>query len=80
MIEGYTDSTGGVAHNLALSGRRADAVLAALVDLGVNPGQLSVKGYGEARPIAGNESSGGRQMNRRVEVVLSNEDGVIGAR
>lgn len=80
LIEGYTDSTGSASHNLALSGRRADAVLAALVDLGVSPGQLSAKGYGEANPVAGNETSGGRQMNRRVEVVLSNDDGVVGKR
>ncbi|MBU6260413.1 MAG: OmpA family protein [Burkholderiales bacterium] len=79
-IEGYTDSTGSASHNLALSGRRADAVRAALVDLGVNPVQLSAQGYGESNPVAGNESSGGRQMNRRVEVVLSNDEGDIGKR
>ncbi len=75
MIEGYTDSTGSDSTNLALSGRRADAVMAALVGMGVSRSQLAAQGYGETHPVAGNESSGGRQMNRRVEIVLSDESG-----
>ncbi len=79
-IEGYTDSTGSDAGNQALSERRADSVLAALVDMGVTRGQLAAQGYGDAHPVAGNDNSGGRQMNRRVEIVLSDENGVLGAR
>ena len=76
-IEGYTDSTGSDSHNLALSGRRADAVMAALLGMGVGRGQLAAQGYGETHPVAGNDSSSGRQMNRRVDIVLSDESGVL---
>ncbi len=79
-IDGYTDSTGSNATNLALSSRRADSVQTALLDMGVSAGQLSSRGYGEADPVAGNDNAGGRQMNRRVEVVLSDENGVVAPR
>lgn len=79
-IEGYTDSTGSSESNQALSGRRADAVMMALLDMGVGRGQLSTHGYGEIHPVAGNDNAGGRQMNRRVEIVLSDENGVLGSR
>jgi outer membrane protein OmpA-like peptidoglycan-associated protein len=77
LIEGYTDSTGSDSTNMELSARRADAVRSALVAMGVNMDRLATKGYGETHPVAGNESSGGRQMNRRVEIVLSDENGAI---
>ena len=80
MIEGYTDSVGSDSTNLALSGRRADAVLGALLGMGVDRAQLASQGYGESHPVAGNENAGGRQMNRRVEIVLSDESGVIAPR
>ena len=80
MIEGYTDSTGSDQTNQALSGRRAEAVMTALLGMGVASPQLAAQGYGEARPVAGNDNAGGRQMNRRVEIVLSDENGVLGAR
>ena len=76
-IEGFTDSVGGDASNQALSQRRAQAVRAALVNQGVAGERLVAQGYGEAHPVAGNESAGGRQMNRRVEIVLSDDRGVI---
>ena len=79
-IEGYTDSMGSDSHNQALSERRAQAVRALLVDMGVGSGQLATQGYGETHPVAGNDSAGGRQMNRRVEVVLSDEAGVVAPR
>jgi len=74
-IEGYTDSTGSTATNQALSDRRAHAVMAALVQLGVPGSQISTRAYGEDRPVAGNDTSAGRQMNRRVEVVFAREGG-----
>ncbi len=76
-IEGYTDSTGSDSTNMALSGRRADAVLSALIGMGVDRNQLISSGYGESYPVAGNDSAGGRQMNRRVEIVLSDENGTV---
>ncbi|MDH4393487.1 MAG: OmpA family protein [Aquabacterium sp.] len=80
VVEGFTDSTGGADHNLALSARRADAVRAALVSAGVNADRIATKGFGEAYPVAGNADAGGRQMNRRVEIVLSDDSGQIPAR
>lgn len=79
-IEGFTDDTGSDGHNLRLSGRRADAVLAALVGMGISSDRLSARGYGEAFPVAGNASAAGRQMNRRVEILLSDETGRLSSR
>jgi outer membrane protein OmpA-like peptidoglycan-associated protein len=70
-IEGYTDSTGSTAANQALSDRRAQAVRSALMQRGVPGNQLSIQGFGEERPVAGNDTASGRQMNRRVEVVFA---------
>jgi len=77
LVEGFTDSTGSESYNMDLSGRRADAVRTALVDMGVGRGRIATQGYGESYPVAGNDSSGGRQLNRRVEIVLSDESGAI---
>jgi outer membrane protein OmpA-like peptidoglycan-associated protein len=77
MIEGYTDSIGSEEANRTLSGRRADAVMTALLGMGVSQGQLVAQGFGEDNPVAGNDNAGGRQMNRRVEIVLSDENGVL---
>lgn len=74
-IEGYTDSVGSAASNQALSDRRAHSVMAALVQLGVSGSQLSTQGFGEANPVAGNDTTAGRQMNRRVEVVFAKQAG-----
>ena len=65
-IQGHTDSIGSVAYNLNLSQRRADAVKAYLVGKGVSASSLTAKGYGKAKPIAGNDSAEGRAENRRV--------------
>ena len=80
MIEGYTDSVGSDSLNQALSTRRADAVRSALVNLGVGGERLTTQGFGELRPVAGNDTAGGRQQNRRVEVLLSDAAGMIPAR
>jgi len=80
LVEGFTDSTGSPGHNQELSGRRADAVRTALVGLGVAGDRISTHGYGEAYPVAGNDNSSGRQLNRRVEIVLSDDSGVIAPR
>ncbi|MGD8337621.1 MAG: OmpA family protein [Desulfobacterales bacterium] len=66
-IQGYTDSIGSEDYNLGLSQRRAEAVERYLEDNGVNPAQISAKGYGEANPVAPNDTKEGRAKNRRVE-------------
>ena len=72
QIEGFTDSVGGDAYNQDLSERRAEAVKAALTMRGIDPSRVSTEGYGKAFPVASNSDSGGRQLNRRVEVVIGN--------
>jgi outer membrane protein OmpA-like peptidoglycan-associated protein len=80
MVEGFTDSVGSEAMNQALSERRAAAVRSALVGQGIAPDRIDMRGYGEAYPVAGNGSSGGRAQNRRVEIVLSDDSGRIAPR
>lgn len=75
LIEGHTDSRGTDAYNLDLSDRRADAVRAALVSRGIDPARLEAHGLGESYPVATNDTVAGRQQNRRVEVVISDENG-----
>jgi len=71
IIEGHTDSRGSNAYNQRLSERRANAVYRRLVEQhGVDPARLSVKGYGESRPMATNNNAKGRQLNRRVDMVI----------
>lgn len=66
-IEGHTDSVGKATYNLALSKRRADAVMTYLASKGVPAGQLRAVGLGETTPIASNTTPDGRALNRRVE-------------
>ncbi len=70
-IQGHTDSMGGEAYNQRLSQARAQAVLDYLATYReIDSGRFSVRGYGESRPIAPNETPEGRQENRRVELVV----------
>ena len=73
--DSYTDSVGSETSNQALSDRRANAVMDALVGLGVPGNRLRSRGFGEARPVASNDTAEGRQMNRRVELVFAPEEG-----
>ncbi len=68
LIEGHTDSDGSDAHNVDLSERRAKSVIAWLVARGVDATRIAPVGKGEGEPIAGNDTSAGRALNRRVEV------------
>ena len=65
VVEGHTDSRG--AGNQRLSEERARAVVAYLVEIGIDPDRLSAIGFGESRPIASNETASGRSQNRRIE-------------
>ena len=74
-IDGFTDSVGSDSYNDELSQRRADAVKAALISRNVDPGRISTQGFGKGFPVASNNDSGGRQLNRRVEVVIGGDGG-----
>jgi OmpA-OmpF porin, OOP family len=73
MIEGHTDSVGTDEYNQSLSERRAAAVQAALFERGVAATQISTLGKGETTPVASNDDPGGRQQNRRVELVFQDD-------
>lgn len=75
-IEGHTDDTGNDAANLRLSEARAQAVRDALSARGVPPSRIVTQGMGEAQPVASNGNDAGRQQNRRVEIVIS-DDGTV---
>jgi outer membrane protein OmpA-like peptidoglycan-associated protein len=75
MIEGHTDSRGSDDYNEALSERRAQAVADALATRGIPPDNLRTRGRGKAFPVASNDTPEGRQQNRRVEIVFSDNDG-----
>jgi outer membrane protein OmpA-like peptidoglycan-associated protein len=81
QIDGFTDSVGSDSYNEELSQRRADAVKATLVSRNIDPARIGTEGYGKAYPVASNNDSGGRQLNRRVEVVIGGNNGsAIGPR
>ncbi|MCM2296983.1 OmpA family protein [Rhodoferax sp.] len=80
LIEGFADSTGAADYNQGLSERRASAVRTALLELGVARERIDMRGYGESFPVAANDSAASRQLNRRVEIVLSDDSGKIVAR
>jgi outer membrane protein OmpA-like peptidoglycan-associated protein len=76
-VDGFTDSVGSDAYNDDLSERRANSVKAAIVSRGIDPSRINTQGYGKAYPVASNSDSGGRQLNRRVEVVIGNDNAPI---
>lgn len=71
-IEGHADSTGTDEYNQNLSERRAAAVRTYLAASGVDPTRVFAQGFGERYPIASNDSTQGRAMNRRVEMLVMN--------
>ena len=75
IIEGYTDSTGSEEYNQELSQRRAQAVAEVLARQGIPASRYQVVGKGQAFPVASNATPAGRQQNRRVEVVFSDQAG-----
>lgn len=70
IIEGHTDSLGSKTTNQNLSNYRANAVRDYLISNGIDPSRLSAYGFGEDRPKYSNKTKGGREHNRRVEVIL----------
>jgi len=72
MLKGYASAEGTDAHNMELSVDRANAVKAYLVNSGVNAGNISTQGFGEANPIGDNTTEAGRVLNRRVEISKQN--------
>jgi outer membrane protein OmpA-like peptidoglycan-associated protein len=77
-VEGNTDSVGTEEFNQTLSENRAESVRTYLTGQGVPEASTTAQGFGKTRPIASNDTSDGRQQNRRVELVVSGE--VIGTK
>jgi len=77
-VEGHTDSVGNDEYNQRLSEQRGESVRDYLTQEGMASGSVSTKGFGKTHPVATNETAEGRQLNRRVELVISGE--IIGTR
>jgi len=75
IVEGHTDSRGAESYNEELSRRRAQAVSDALASRGVTADRVQTVGRGETYPVASNDTQAGRQQNRRVEIIFSDEGG-----
>jgi chemotaxis protein MotB len=79
VVNGYTDNVPigpelrrqGIISNQELSQKRAESVMQFLISQGVSPDLVSAKGYGDAKPVATNDTPGGRAQNRRVEITLA---------
>jgi outer membrane protein OmpA-like peptidoglycan-associated protein len=69
-VGGHTDSIGSDAYNQRLSERRAQTVAGELEKDGISAGRLTVRGYGERKPVADNSTDAGRARNRRVEIIV----------
>jgi outer membrane protein OmpA-like peptidoglycan-associated protein len=80
QVEGFTDSQGTDDYNLQLSQARADAVAMAIMQRGVEAQRVRALGYGEEFAVASNASAGSRQLNRRVEIIVSNDNSEIPGR
>jgi outer membrane protein OmpA-like peptidoglycan-associated protein len=72
-VAGYSDNLGGAQANLHLSQKRAEAVRAFLIKTGVPADSLTAQGYGDARPVASNDTASGRFANRRIEFVVTGQ-------
>jgi outer membrane protein OmpA-like peptidoglycan-associated protein len=72
-VEGYTDSVGGDEYNQRLSEQRGTSVRDYLIEQGMPRSSVTTKGFGQAEPVASNDTAQGREQNRRVELVISGE-------
>lgn len=77
LVEGFTDSIGSEAFNQTLSENRAQNVKNALMSKGIQSDRIRIYGYGTQYAVASNATEDGRRQNRRVEVVISDQDGAI---
>lgn len=75
-VEGHCDAKGSGAYNIKLSQRRSNAVRNYLISHGIEAGRLVAIGYGEAKPVATNDTAEGRAKNRRVEFTILEQEGV----
>lgn len=71
LVEGHTDNVGSLASNEKLSINRAENVRNYLVNKGIDIKRISIKGYGETKPLATNETEFGRKLNRRTEIIIT---------
>jgi len=79
QVNGYTDNvpigpglmSQGITSNLVLSQKRADNVMQFMISQGVNPNLVSARGFGDADPVASNDTPAGRAQNRRVELTVA---------
>ncbi|MCH8569662.1 MAG: OmpA family protein [Balneolales bacterium] len=80
MIEGFTDNVGSESFNMQLSRDRANSVKSALVSRRIQANRIETVGFGLNHPVADNTSNAGRQQNRRVEIIISDQDGKVSPR
>lgn len=71
IVDGHTDATGTEGYNQWLSEKRAESVKKYMADHGVAADRITTNGYGQAKPVAANDTKEGRQQNRRVEVTIA---------
>ena len=76
-VVGHTDDVGSEEENLLLSEQRAEAVVARLISLGIDPARMTARGEGEARPVADNATDEGKAANRRIEFILVGTSGAV---
>src|SRR5205807_3097664 len=72
-VEGHTDNVGGDDYNQKLSEQRGMSVRDYLTQQGISSNSVTTEGFGKTKPVASNDTSAGRQQNRRVELVVSGE-------
>lgn len=70
IVDGHTDATGTEQYNQWLSEKRAESVKGYAVEKGLDGSKISINGYGQSKPVAPNNTTEGRQQNRRVEVTI----------
>ena len=80
MVEGFTDNIGSEAYNMNLSRVRANSIKSELMNRNIAESRIRTSGYGFQHPVASNDTEAGRQQNRRVEIVISDQNGNISAR